>query len=269
MDLHRIKRLGRDGEVRGPGFDGGDSGAVSAHVEHGHVGLLHALLFEEQQNEHFADRPRPRIGDAFAAQILRRIERSVGPRQPDLVPALAAGVDDLDVEALPRRGDCRRKRNFGVERASRQEAAHAAASARSADDAGNIDACILEVTFFECDRVRQSVQRAGVVRYDELVRLRVDRSCGEERQRRAEQPPIELSKHRQQTLPASVAARRYWSIALAANTSSSFTRRGVSPCSKEYCAAVSSTWRLAWIPCVTMDFASASLASLASNPAAR
>ena len=39
------------------------------------------------------------------------------------------------------------------------------------DDARNIYARVLEVTFFECDRIRQSIQRTGIVRHDELVRL--------------------------------------------------------------------------------------------------
>ena len=44
----------------------------------------------------------------------------------------------------------------------------------------------------------------------------------------------------------------YCAIALAAKSSSSFINLGVNPCSSEYCAMVSSTWRLAAIPWSTM-----------------
>ena len=48
------------------------------------------------------------------------------------------------------------------------------------------------------------------------------------------------------SLGAGASRRRvYWSMVVLANTSSSFTSRGVSPCSLEYWDAVSRTFRFA------------------------
>ena len=60
--------------------------------------------------------------------------------------------------------------------------------------------------------------------------------------------------------------RIYCSITDGANISSIFTRRGVSPCSKEYCAVVSSTLRLALTPWRMSGVVSALRASGGSNP---
>jgi len=59
---------------------------------------------------------------------------------------------------------------------------------------------------------------------------------------------------------------RYCAMTLAANSSSSFISRGVNPCSSEYCAIVSSTWRLALMPWDTMGVARASFACAGSKP---
>lgn len=61
----------------------------------------------------------------------------------------------------------------------------------------------------------------------------------------------------------------YCSITEGANISSIFTRRGVSPCSNEYCAVVSSTLRLAAIPWRMSGVASALRASGGSKPVSR
>ena len=61
----------------------------------------------------------------------------------------------------------------------------------------------------------------------------------------------------------------YCSITEGANISSIFTRRGVSPCSNEYCAVVSSTLRLAAIPWRMSGVASALRTSGGSKPVSR
>src|ERR1700704_1116821 len=63
--------------------------------------------------------------------------------------------------------------------------------------------------------------------------------------------------------------KRYCTMTLAANSSSSFISRGVNPCSKEYCAIVSITWRLALIPWFTMGVARAFRACAGSKPISR
>src|SRR4029077_3663318 len=64
-------------------------------------------------------------------------------------------------------------------------------------------------------------------------------------------------------------AKRYCAMTLAPNSSSSFISRGVNPCSTEYCAIVSSTWRLAPIPWDKMGVAKALPACAGSKPVSR
>ena len=64
-------------------------------------------------------------------------------------------------------------------------------------------------------------------------------------------------------------AKRYCAMTLAPNSSSSFIGRGVNPCSTEYCAIVSSTWRLAPMPWDKMGVAKALRACAGSRPVSR
>ena len=64
-------------------------------------------------------------------------------------------------------------------------------------------------------------------------------------------------------------AKRYCAMTLAPNSSSSFISRGVNPCSTEYCAIVSSTWRLAPMPWDKMGVAKALRACAGSKPVSR
>src|SRR6476661_5238561 len=63
--------------------------------------------------------------------------------------------------------------------------------------------------------------------------------------------------------------KRYCAMTLAPNSSSSFISRGVNPCSTEYSAIVSSTWRLALMAWDKMGVAKALRACAGSKPVSR
>jgi hypothetical protein len=79
-------------------------------------------------------------------------------------------------------------REVRAARADEREAARqAAAAARASDNAGDVYACVFEITFFQRDGVGQTVQRAAVVRHDEFVSLGSKNRHGKQREGGAEQ----------------------------------------------------------------------------------
>ena len=135
------------------------SSAVSApprlpSARHLHVALLESGLLHHQHAHHLAERFRIADAELLALQVGRGLERRIGHHDHDEVgerPRREA--DDLDVLALVGGGDHRSGGDVAVAERRRHRVAHRAAAAGAGDDAGDVDAVLLEQALLERDRV--------------------------------------------------------------------------------------------------------------------
>ena len=146
------------------------------------------VRLELHQEDHFRRRLGRGDRDFLADQILDGLD--VGVRhchQCRFRDRARADIDDHEIEALRRRGQCGRQRDLAVGRVARQDVAHRGAAAARADDVGDVDSGRLEQAFVDCDRKGRAVEALTPLGHRDLlglgatVRQQRDQSCASHR----------------------------------------------------------------------------------------